>query len=72
MPCSARHVRCISASFTHLQLMSTTLHPLNFAKIPFMIMLASVAQLECGLPGAALEFGAPEAEKNTYCTVTGS
>jgi len=32
----------------------------------------AVAQLECGLPGAVLEFGAPKAHKNTYCTVTGS
>jgi len=32
----------------------------------------AVAQLECALPGAAFEFDAPEAHKNTYCTVTGS
>jgi len=39
--CSAWHVRCNSVSFTHLQLMWTTLHHLNFAKILFMIVLAS-------------------------------
>ena len=33
--CSAWHVRCNSASFTHLQLMWTTLHPLNLCKNSF-------------------------------------
>jgi len=39
--CSARHIRCNSAFFTHLQLMWTALHPLNLCKILFMIVLAS-------------------------------
>jgi len=30
--CTTWHIRCNSASFTHLQLMWTTLHPLNLCK----------------------------------------
>ena len=35
VPCSARHVRCNRAFFAHLQLMWTTLHPLNLCKNSF-------------------------------------
>jgi len=48
------------------------LQPMFSVLLRSLLLYYPVSQLECGLPGATLEFGAPEAHKNTYCTVTGS